>query len=65
MSSLKTVRIYRDWHDSVPVFCRVQTVHLDTDLEVPEELYNEYLEASNALIELEERLINWNGANRD
>jgi len=56
MSSSKTVRVYRDWHDAVPVYCKVYTVHLDSDLEIPEELYQEYLQATDKLIELEARI---------
>lgn len=63
MPTAKTIVVYKDY-ETVPVFNRVMAARLDTDFEVPEELYNQYIEATNRLIELEERLINWNGANR-
>lgn len=53
MPTAKTIVVYKDY-ETVPVFNRVMTARLDTDFELPEELWKAWLEARKQLIEIEE-----------
>lgn len=53
MPTEKTIVVYKD-HETAPVFNRVMTARLDTDFELPEELWKAWLEARKQLIEIEE-----------
>lgn len=52
MSNSKTIVVYKDF-ETAPVFNQVMALRLDTDFELPEELWNAWLEARKQLIEIE------------